>query len=448
MDPFQMMAMMPKFSDAELAQIAQRPASMDAAMLAVQELDRRKQSRSSAQQQQPQTTVLEDRVAETMPRQSSSAASDPIAAGLGAIMQQRQQPQQFAGGGLVGGGGDDVLFGGPREDYVGDLQAMIPEIERQRGGPSTPEEWIAAYQQFQGPDRLNGVEKRLMRREQALGAEHSRDRWMALAQAGLGMMGPGNFWSAVSRGGQQGLAALQQANSTHRAGISGIESARTGLDEARQRRADSASSAAFEGYTGREQENFRAGLDAAANVGRLRESARDRAARVAAENQVEVLAGQLLRANRGTMVQDGTSSGRSGRVSVPFIRPYNEQDALRDAISLASGARGRRSPDDLSEITSSARAIVADPMSPPELRARAQDILTRVMSGELGNAGTSTGAGSGIASGASAPLERTRAPSEPSSSLQGQIQNYQRQRPQPDPRLTYNLNQNGEIAGE
>lgn len=417
-NPFELQAMMNDMSDQQLAQIAANPPVPQAQLLAIQALDQRKQMRMS-QVQQPTTTVLEDRVAQSMPVPQSAAASDPIRSGIMAIAQQQQQqrpPQAMAGG-------------GPVNEYLSDLQTVMPAMQQMAPGPSDAQGWMALANQFQGPDRMAPFAQRLAGREANLEEERRRNRWLALARAGLGMMGPGSFWSNLSRGGMAGLDALEDANSDYEGGLDRLLASQIGLAQAQQGRDDRASANAFSGFTGRQNAAYEHGIAAAANIGRTRESERDRAAANWRDtNDIEVLANQLFEANEGTMVQDGVSHGRLG-AEVPFSRPYSRQDAIQDAILLASSRSGSRAPDDLTERTGAARALLADPMVTDQaLKDEARAFLGSVIRGDVGNAGTSTGArvpraGSGIASalpsGTVAPseaptaAERTAPPSGP-----------------------------------
>lgn len=388
-DPSAMQRMMGTLSDQELAHVAQNPPAPMAQLLAIQALDRRKQMHQ-VPAQQPSTTVLEDRVAQSMPIQQSGAASDPIRQGLASIVQQ-QQPKPMA-------------QGGPVNEFLGDFQSILPEIMAQLRpqGPQSPQDWMAAVSQFQGEDKLAPFADRLNARRGDLTEDRRRDRWLALAKAGLGMMGPGDFWKNLSRGGLAGLGALEEANGRYSEGEDKLLSSEIGLAQAQQRRTDAAGQNAFAGYNAANSnaaEAQRAGLSGALgvseNMGRVREGARDRSAANwrATQNDITILARQYKQAN-------------------PTM---SDADALAAAVEATRTARGGSSANDLRDnILTAYNQVTApgwqgDPQFKKDTLAAAQLImqaeLARLNGGGSAPAGVTAPPARDSASGATAPSE-------------------------------------------
>ena len=418
--------MVSKLSVPELVKIAQAPPSGDptAQYAAVAELSNRQ--RMQTPPQQPQSTVIEEMAAQAMPQpQTSAAPGDPIGQGIASLMQQQQAPQGMADGGSVSSSSSSRRVSRGTADILENLPGIMEML-----GPSYRSEALDAdgarslVDQFRGEDHLSPMLERIDQRDEEARLRRRQGLWMALARGGFAAAGtPGGWGRALGAGGIAGLDAANTALGDYNEDMSRSDDRRSAIATATQSREDRYGAAGLDAMldsqrTAREGERALASdATGIARVGEeLEESRLDRQQR---ENQVRVLADQLFEANQGTMVEDGTSARTvNGRPApdVPFSRPYSREDALNDAIALSTeGRRQRRAaPDDLPERVRAATAVV-DQFSgaTPEQREIASRFLAQVMSGEIGNRGTSTERGSGgVATGARAPSEARVQPSQ------------------------------------
>jgi len=449
MTPFEVNGAMGKLSDSELAQLAQQPALVPGAQLAaIQELDKRNQMRKSLNTQKPSTTVLEDRIAQSMPRQPSTGASDPIRAGLASIIQSQQAPQRFAEGGPV-----RSSYAG---QFIGDLAALMPELQQYIPGPSSPEEALALAQQFRGKDRLSPWESRLSDRENQLNDDRRRDRWLGVAQAAFEGMNAPSFARGLSRIGSGVASNISDVDARYRTEQDALMARQMGLASSLQNRDDATGQAALGMYNDRNDSVLRYGFEGAQSIGRSRDNAATRGAQQQQTAMViDALTEQLWQQKQHTMVRQPMPGDVPGTTPASF-RPYTREDARREATLALAGQGGRGGvPDDLNEMVSSARAIVGDMTAPQELRNQAYAFLGQVFGGEVGNPNSSTQRGLGSAVAATpAPRrasagERASAPSESASAgstTSAQIENYQRQRFIPEPNRPYQLDERGELV--
>lgn len=379
MNPLAVQALISRLSDAELARFASSPPQQGMQYVAIMELDKRKQARNLQAPQQPSTTVLEDRVMQAQQahaNQRSSAASSPIRAGLAAILRKRGQEYPRATGMREGG-----PVSGYAGDFLADLAGILPEMQALMPGPSSPEEAMEYAEQFAGPDLLAPYLKRLDAREATAGDDRQRDRWLALARAGLSMMGPGDFWGNLSRGGLAGLDALNATNEAYNETMDSVLGQRLGVDNARMQRNRGIGAMASEALNDHNRGAFQSGLGAAEYAANAREGALDRsAANYRAQlnadelgNRVRSLAAVLWQSRQGSTVEENGVS-----------RPYTEQDALREALSAINSESAAGQGDIRDEVLNTWRQVQAmtpneraniDPRVLDLLQSRAMEIL-------------------------------------------------------------------------
>jgi hypothetical protein len=389
----------------ELVQLARNPSGGDPNIqyAAISEIEKRNRAKPAPQGQVNQPTVIENMALQAMtPSPQTPAPGDPISSGVAALMAQRGQggpPKRMNRGGAIA------------TDMTGIIEQLRP-LYGDQVDAMTPEEARELVGQFYGDNSyydelIPGIKED----EAEATTSRNRDLWLALAQAGFGMASTGN----IGQGALMGLEQARGAFDNYREGRRDARGRRDRLTIARGQRADQQAGMGLEALLGSQRDASAAERDLIGTSAGIAEAgAQIEAQRSSGGSQLERIADMLLQENADEVVEEQyTFNSNNGPQVGMRRRPYNRNDAMRDALMMVGGSGSGRGADDLNERTRAALAI-ADQFSgaSDEQREAANQFLQGVMSGEIGNVNTTTrgGRGGDTATGASAPSESSYIP--------------------------------------
>jgi hypothetical protein len=266
------------FSQDQLVKEMQQPSGSTPQFLVLSELNRRKRVKGDfeARQAQQQPTVAQDAVASAgVPQQGMMGMSEAMApasvdsGGIGSMM-----PQNMKSGGVIraqDGLPEEPKFGDDLVNYVGGSFPAAIENLNTLGGYLNPFNYFgsdedketetveevdtagidtatndatAKMPEKKPEQKLNltstepevlSIEQELLKRQAGLDKDRNFDKYMALAQAGLGILASDKptLAQAVGEGGMKGLDAFNEANKRYEEGLTDILNARSKLKQAK-----------------------------------------------------------------------------------------------------------------------------------------------------------------------------------------------------------------------
>lgn len=262
-----------RWTDGQLAAAARSPMPGLEQQMLLAEIGRRMRDRR--QSAGPTSDVLADfqrgqtdATRPGMPPQGSqpiSAGTNPIVTGAQEIarqqqMQNAQPPQAAPVKAAMGGRGGDLAEtallegrypaghegmrrggggGSGFERYLARAMGLYGDEVPLGAEYDTPEEAKTYQAQFAGEDYTAPILARIADERGVVDREYKTDKWLAFANAGINAMGGGpSFWGNVSRGAQQGLAALNQAREKRRQSRRDLSAQETSAQTARGQRSD------------------------------------------------------------------------------------------------------------------------------------------------------------------------------------------------------------------